>query len=89
MHPLIEQYGKEVLRDLMDMAIINEKLDNQKVYDMLLKHKIITRNTKRINCSFRNTNYAFSLALYNSKRYIVDIKIIKSDLPAFIKELNS
>lgn len=44
----IEQYGKELINEVLNMAVINKSIDDDVMYELLVKYKVITRRTKHV-----------------------------------------
>lgn len=92
MHPLIKEYGKELVEDLLDYLLITQNYKNVEILrQILIKNKIITNRTKGIHHYIHN-----GISLYHVKCYrnsngksIIDIMILKNEIPQLLKEIAS
>jgi len=88
MHPIVEKYGKQLIKELLDIIFITKKIESEVAYNLLLKHKIITRRTKTV--------YGYIYKGYNNNRiyftnsrgkYILDVRILDEDMPKVLEDL--
>jgi len=89
MYNLIQKHGKEFAKELFEMVMIEQHLDNENAKELLLKYKIITKATKTIkayyNHSVWNTNY---INIKNgSGKNLVDISYEDNEINNIKKEL--
>lgn len=56
MHKIVEEYGKQHIKQLLDRIIISQSISDEWAYNWLLSQKIITRATKTIQVRLRKNN---------------------------------
>lgn len=100
---LVQKYGKQLISELISMAVINRKINQDYTRKLLIKHGVIKRSTKvirgrvYINKTYGYVNNVWTNLGYDS--YTVDIrngrnKIIihfiftDKDLPHIMEVLN-
>ena len=87
MEELIKKYGKPFLQELFNTFIVVPMYNNQLIYDILLKHKIITKRTTAVYCYISNTTRydvgkVFKIRISNkSGRNIIDTIVKHEDIP--------
>lgn len=89
MQEYIDKYGKEFLREILDIVIIDKRpFNNEEIRNLLLKHKLIKPSTKIIRCYHSSTDYAFHINIRNGRNtYILYMFIRKEELPELFKLL--
>lgn len=101
---LIQNYGKQFVEELIDLTIINNKIDNDYLRSLLLKHNVIKRSTKiitnnlyknkkrqYINGRFQETDdMEYKLSIRNGKNQtILYLSLKQSNLPEVFNMLNN
>lgn len=62
---LINKCGKEFIKELIDLMIINKKIDNNYLRSLLIKNNVIKKSTKFI----RNIIYSYEETHYINGKY--------------------
>lgn len=101
---LIQKHGKQLVEELLDLIIINNKIDNSYLRSLLLKHKVIKPTTKTIvgnlyknkkrqyiNGRFQETDdMEYKLSIRNGKNQtILYLSLKQSNLPEVFNMLNN
>lgn len=90
---IIEKYGKQITKELLDIIIIKEKFNNNEVRDVLLKHNVIKKTTKTIdgyvyNCNGNTRNKKYTMNIRNGRgEVILNISFNELDIPTIINML--
>jgi hypothetical protein len=77
---LIQKYGKQAIKELVDMMIIYDSIKDTDIQPILVKHKIITNRTKiiRVNLWKQQGYYGYNerheYIKYNGYKYTLSIK---------------
>ena len=88
----IEDYGKELITEILDMFMINNKVDNNIIYDLLVKHKVITRRTKfiRTSCYKPKDKSGIKITIKNtSGKVILNMSLVNNDMTDMLKALSA
>ena len=88
----IEQYGKELITDMLDMLVINNKPNNNVIYDLLVKHKVITRRTKYIRtfCYKQDNNKGLRVTINNaSGKRVFHMSLFDNDMTEMLSALSA
>lgn len=95
MHPLVKKYGKQFMKDLLDMIFITKNsyinIRRFDVRDFMLKHKLITRNTKTALCKIskhRNDYYTYYVDVYNGRNTnILHIQFPEKEISQILEDI--
>ena len=87
----IKDYGKELITNILDMLIINNKVNNDIIYDLLVKYKIITRRTKSIRTHYYKGSPNFiKITIKNtSGKVILNMSLVNNDMTEMLKALSA
>ncbi len=95
MHPLVKKYGKQFMKDLLDMIFITKNsyinIRRFDVRDFMLKYKLITRNTKTALCKIskhRNYHYTYYVDVYNGRNTnILHIQFPETEISQILEDI--
>ncbi|HOJ95138.1 MAG TPA: hypothetical protein PK390_07845 [Fervidobacterium nodosum] len=91
MHEYIEKYGKEFIRDILDIIIIKEnKVTDEDFRKILIKNKIIKPSTKFVYHTIYHSDILrnwYIIAENGRGTIILDLTFNDSELPILFSEL--
>lgn len=101
---LVQKYGKQLIKELISIMVIRGNVNGVDFKPLLLKHKIITRNTKTVKAYYRKyqpngrrpdgswgalNDMRHALELKNgSGRILIYLVFNESELPTIMEGLN-
>ncbi len=88
----IEEYGKELICKVLDMAVINKHIDRDVMRELLIEHKIITRNTKHLRVYFSKSalKQDISVSVKNlSGRLVFSLILYDDDMTKMLSTLSA
>jgi hypothetical protein len=85
----IEQYGKELINEVLNMAVINKSIDDDVMYELLVKYKVITRRTKHVRTHVvrRYHSMLHIWAKNTSGKMVFEMQIPDEQMPLLLKAL--
>lgn len=100
MEEYIQKYGKQFVKELLDIALIKKHSSKEEVQELLIRHKVITKRSKQVaynmqiypNIEYKTEDGRFRRVV--TDRYKVAITIIRSNgqtlihIDKFIDTLN-
>lgn len=88
-HSVIEQYGYKFVKDLLDILLIEKKVNSTKMRNIMIKHGIIKRTTKIIQpCSYHRNGYYHIYARNGRNTIIFNLKLHEIEVQQIINELH-
>lgn len=91
MHELVSTYGKPIMNELIGQIMINNKLDKQRIYDVLREQKIINGRTKDILVYYRHwirsKIYHIEVRSMSGNKYFIKFDLKETDIPQILEDI--
>jgi hypothetical protein len=87
---MIDRYGKEFIKYMLDCFVIKKQLDNDKLRQLLINNGTITNRTSAVRGTTYKSDYSKynGISIYNKRNSkIVDFVIYDKDIPELLEEL--